>query len=425
MLLPFQFKPKVVRPHEKRIVLENFISLSTLQGLSYILPIIVLPYLIRVIGADKFGLIAFAQAFVQYFMIITDYGFGISATKKIALCKDDTGKMNTIFSSVMSAKFILTILSFIFFLIIVTSVPKFRNDWWVYILSFGAVTGNTLFPVWFFQGREKMAYIASVNIIGGIFYAIGIFVFVKSPHDYLYVPAFNSIFSLSVGLYALHIAFKKFGLEFIDQGYRDIQRELKTGWNIFISNVAINAYTTTRVFAVGLLTNNTITGYYSIAERIAGFTQSFPLGSLSQAFYPRINKIFNQSKKRALRIMQRMQHSTIITSLISLSIIFAITPLIVKFVTGKYCPESIIVLRLLIISILFVSANTFRVQFLLVYGRFDIYAKLHITAALIGTPLIFILVSYYSYLGAALSTTIIEAGVFIATFWIIKRIVKS
>ncbi len=76
---------KMVEPQARKVVMKNVASLSTLQAITYLLPIIILPYLFRVIGPEKFGLIAFAQAFVQYFMILTDYGFNISATKEISL----------------------------------------------------------------------------------------------------------------------------------------------------------------------------------------------------------------------------------------------------------------------------------------------------------------------------------------------------
>ena len=98
---------KIVTHQERKIVLGNFISLTTLQGISYILPLVVLPYLIRVIGIEKFGLIAFAQSFVQYFMILTDYGFSLSATRTIALIgTDKNNKINALFSSVMTVKLI-------------------------------------------------------------------------------------------------------------------------------------------------------------------------------------------------------------------------------------------------------------------------------------------------------------------------------
>ncbi len=413
-------KPKTITQKEKKTVLENFASLSTLQSINYILPIVVLPYLVRVIGPEKFGLIAFAQALIQYFMIFTDYGFSLSATRKISLCRSEKDKTCAVFSSVMTIKLILAAISFFILLLLVHFIPKFREDWLLYLLSFGAVVGNTLFPIWFFQGREKMRFISIINIIGGIIYAISIFIFIKSPKDYLLVPLLNSLFFLITGILGLYTAFKKFELEFVLQTYADIKQELKTGWSIFISIVSINAYTTTRIFAVGLLTNNILTGYYAIAERIANVFQSFPLDSFSQAIYPRLNSIFIKNKKRTFKLMNKIQNSTALVFIITIPIAIFASPFIVRIACGLKYPEVIFALRLLLIGVFFVAVNAFRVQFLLVCGKPNTYSKIHIMAAIIGLPLIFLSIFYFSYLGAALSTVIIEAGILTATLRVIK-----
>ena len=88
---------RMVDPLEGSRVLHNVTSLSGLQVVTYLFPIIILPYLFRVIGPEKFGLIAFAQAFVQYFMILTDYGFSVSATKEISLCLENKTKSAMLF----------------------------------------------------------------------------------------------------------------------------------------------------------------------------------------------------------------------------------------------------------------------------------------------------------------------------------------
>ncbi|MGA2774465.1 MAG: flippase [Candidatus Omnitrophota bacterium] len=415
--MPFITRPydKIATPEEKKVVLGNFISLSTLQGINYVLPILVLPYLVRIIGPEKFGLIAFAQAFVQYFMILTDYGFNFTATRRISLCRENKQEACSIFSSVMTAKLILTFISLIIFLLILNFVPRFKNDWLIFFISFWAVIGNTLFPVWFFQGTEKMKYISAINIVGGIIYAACIFIFVRKSGDYLMVPTLNSLFFLITGLCAFYIAFSKFELSFVFHKYAHIREEFRTGWNVFSSIVAINAYTSSRVFAVGLLTNNMLTGYYSIAEKIAGLIQTFPLTSFSQAIYPRLNSIFQRSKPRAFKIMRKSQSIVVYVSLITLPFIYLASPAIVKTVCGYDFQEVVITLRLLLVSIIFVATNAFPVQFLLICDRTDIYSKIHIAGALIGLPLIFLLIKLISYPGAAFATIITEAVILVLT----------
>lgn len=58
-------------PSKKRLY-GNFFSLSALQAINYLLPLITFPYLVRVLGPKKYGLIAFASSFASFFVIITE-----------------------------------------------------------------------------------------------------------------------------------------------------------------------------------------------------------------------------------------------------------------------------------------------------------------------------------------------------------------
>lgn len=410
---------------ERKIILGNFFPLASLQGLNCLLPIIVLPYLMRVIGPDRFGLIFFAQAFVQYFMILTDYGFNISATREIALHKQSKEKVSKIFSSAFTVKMIMAAASFLILLFVVNFIPKFKADWLIYVLSFGMVIGNSMFPAWFFQGIEEMKYTAILNIAGGLVYILGVFLLVRAQQDYFYVPMVGSVISLTTGIFGLYIAFKEFDLSFVQQRYEDIKERLRTGWDIFVSIVAINAYTNTRIFAIGFLTNNTITGYYAIAEKIASFIQTFPLDSLSQSIYPRLNSIFQQNKRRAIKLMLGLQGSVTFSYIISLPVYFILAPLIINIACGAVYFESLLTLRLLLIPVFFVSMNVFRVQFLLISGKPDIYAKIHVSMALLGCPLLFLFIHLFSYLGAVLSVIIIEAAIFLLTRAALRGLIQK
>jgi O-antigen/teichoic acid export membrane protein len=123
--------------------------------------------------------------------------------------------------------------------------------------------------------------------------------------------------------------------------------------------------------------------------------------------------------------MYKAQKATTIGFLISLPIISLFAPFIVKITCGVAYEAVILTFRLLLLAVFFVGANAFKIQFLLVCGKADIYSKIHVAAAWVGFPLIFILIHVFSYLGAAIATVIIEVAIFILTLRILKEVRNS
>ncbi len=403
-------------------VVRNAFLLSGLQVISYLVPLIIIPYLFRALGPERFGLIAFAEAFIHYFMILTDYAFNISATKEVSLARGDDAKISKIFSAVMIAKFILLGISGLILALIITTVPKFQNEQLLYILGFGAVIGNALFPSWLFQGIEKMKYIVRVKMFGEFAFAVSILFFVKGPDDYLMIPLLNSSIFGATGLIGLIVVFWRVKLVFRFPDLNAVRHQFMAGKDLFYSIVAINAYTTTRVFAVGLLTTNTLTGFYSIAEKIANIAQTFPLSSFAQAIFPRLSHIYHRNRAMAFELMKQVQQITVNLSLITFPIIIVFAPVISHLMCGGDYPVAVLTLRMLMLAVFFISWNAFRVQFLLVSGHTDIYAWIHIRMAMIGLPLLLLSVYYFSYVGAAMATVLIEAGIFLITAYRLNKL---
>jgi PST family polysaccharide transporter len=177
------------RNHEElwmsRRVVGNATSVMAVQAGSYILPLINVPYLLRVIGPEHYGLIAFSQAVMMYFVTLNDYGFNLSATRELAVRRDDAVLRSELYSAVMTIKASLCLVSFLILCTLIHFVPRFHNNSSVFFASFGIVVGTTMFPQWFFQGIEKMYWISVVNLTSNLVFTLGIYVLVHDSSDYL------------------------------------------------------------------------------------------------------------------------------------------------------------------------------------------------------------------------------------------------
>lgn len=276
---------RLIDNEEKRRFLGNFFSLATLQGMNYILPLLSLPYLVRVLGADKFGLLAFATAIIGYFIVLTDYGFNFTATREVTLHRDDKDKLSEIFSSVMIIKFLLFVISFFILTLLIILFKKFSSDPWLYYLTFGTVLGQILFPVWFFQGVEQMRYITIINIVSKILFTIAIFVLVKQSSDYLLVPLLTSLGAIVAGIYSLFLVYTRFDIKFKIQKIHILISYLKGGSNLFYTSVLGNLLTSSGTVILSFVSTNTVVGYYSAAERLFRAVVGL-FAPITQALYP-------------------------------------------------------------------------------------------------------------------------------------------
>ena len=164
---------------EHKTVITNTFSLIILQGSNYIIPLILFPYLVHVVGIEKFGVLSFATATVALLRGIVDYGFKLSGTQQISVNRNDIQKVSEIFSSIFFVKIILTIVVFIILLLMILFINKISAHFDVFLYTFLLVIGDVLFSAWFFQGMEKMKLITYFNIVYKTLYMVSIFLFIR------------------------------------------------------------------------------------------------------------------------------------------------------------------------------------------------------------------------------------------------------
>ncbi|MDD5310166.1 MAG: flippase [Candidatus Omnitrophica bacterium] len=406
---------------DKKRLISNFFSLSSVEAANYLFPLITLPYLVRVLGPEKYGLINFAAAFIYYFVLLTDYGFNLSATREISINREDKRKVLSIFNSVMFVKFVLMVVSLIIMLAMVFSIPKFRQDWLIYIGTFGMVLGNVLFPIWLFQGMEKMKLVALLNLLAKFIFVIAIFIFVRKQSDYIYVPLITSLGFMTAGVISLVIAARRFGIIFRMPAGKDCTSSLKEGWHVFISTVSVSLYTSSNAFILGLFTNNTIVGYYSASERIIRSGQRL-INPISQTLYPHISKLVADSKEKAAYFIKKVIVVFGGVGFAASILLFALAAPIVNIILGNQFEQSIIVLKILaFLPFMDALSNIFGIQTMLTFNMKEALSRIYISGGILSIILALILVPLWKHVGTAMAALITETYISLAMFAFIHK----
>jgi len=270
----------------------NIGSLAILQISNYILPLLLIPYLISVLSANLYGEIILAQSLVLYFIVFVDYGFTLSATRDIAVNQRNKEKISEIFSLVMIIKITLVVISFILFMFIILFFEKFFLYQEIYYISFIAVLGQAIFPIWYFQGIEDMKYITIINVSSKVVFTLLTFIFVQDESDFLYVPLFYSLGFLVSGIWSLFIVYKKFNESIEIQSFYKIKNYFIESTQYFWSRLSSIGYSNTNTFLIGIIFPSQYITYYYLADKVVNIILSI-YSPIQQAIYPYLSNKFN------------------------------------------------------------------------------------------------------------------------------------
>ncbi|MFA5806142.1 MAG: flippase [Melioribacteraceae bacterium] len=397
-----------IKNHFRSKLFRNLLSLSFLQALNNFLPLITFPYLVRVLGPEKFGLVNFVTVFVAYFSMITDFGFNFSATQQISIYRNEKERLSAIVSAVYTIKILLLSLCFIVFLALVSLVSKFSAEKELFLFSFFIVLGTTFTPVWFFQGLEEMKQLVVVSTISKILMIIGIFVFIQSKAD-------DTVYMLLIGLSTMFNAIvltgmmkKYYRVQFSFPALNEILSQLKESYLLFISSVSISLYTTTNIFLLGLLANPVEVGYFAAADKIRSGIQSFarPVG---QALYPRMAFLSKNDEKKSKQLLMKFTLVGGVILLVVGIVTFFFAKPVVLLLAGNEYSKSIYVLQIIaLLPFIIYLSNMFGIQGLLNYGKKKEFTAIIILGSVISIVLSFLLVPAYASYGSAFSVLATE-----------------
>ena len=385
---------------------KNFLLNIGYQILLYIVPIILTPYLSRVLGPENIGIYSFAYSIVYYFMLATLLGINNYGTRRIARSRTKE-ELSKTFISIYKLQLILGLGCLLAYNIL--SVCLLKENQTIHLIN-NLFLLSAIFDInWFYFGLEKFKITVFRNAIIKIISVFAIFLLVKTDSD-LWV--YTVIMGGSTLLSQLYLfLFLKRHISFVNVSWQEVFKNLKPCLILFIPVVAYSIYRVMDKTMLGVLSSNLELGYYENAEKIINIPVSL-ITALGTVMLPHVAKIDKTDKEK---IQKNINES------FKLSLLFIIfTIVLLVFISkdfsivffGDRFEKSGEIMSLLSVTILFTGvANVIRTNYLIPFEKDKIYVKSTILGAIVNLICNILFISRFGAIGACIGTIFAEFSV--------------
>lgn len=286
---------------DNSIILKNLSFLTILRGFNIGIKFLLVAYLVRVLGEINYGIYTWTDSIIQYFLVFINFGFNVYAAKYIVDNKGSKSGLNRIISSIFIIKLLFFFASCIL-LLLLTYLAVFQpfRDYLLLLLLMGI--GEVFFPIWYFQGIEKLNTATYITVFARLLLLLGTFLLVTSANDlHLYILLIVAS-NIIMGLLGYTTLVKQYSFSFIWVGVKTIKRYLKEAYMFFLGGFLSLTFNALSIFLIGLYyTMDYVTGF-DVALKIV-LVCIVPFDMLQQAVFPTISRNKNKVVLKKLIII--------------------------------------------------------------------------------------------------------------------------
>jgi len=401
------------------LLVKNIVSLFILQASSYAVPLITTPYLARTLGVANFGVLGVASAIVSYISLVSDWGFGFTATRETARHAADPNALRKILWNTLLAKVLLCSAAVVVFWSIVLIIPQWHDLLTLLIVySFMPICG--IFGVgWFLQGMEKMVVYAAVSLIGRLAYIPLVFIFVHSRDDIIIVALIQTGTAIVSVIASLVVASRFISLLPVHLDLWAALRQIKIGWPVFLSTSGISLYTQSNIILVGTIAGPIQAGLYSGGEKIQRVLQGIS-GPISAAVYPRINNLLVSNPDESHRLMRWTLIGQGGFTLCLSFTLFLSADFVTNVFLGRQYADAVPVIRWLsAVPFLTGLSNALGTNMMFPFGMNAEMARITLASGFLNLAMMSFLTHQAGAVGAAISIVLTEIFVTTAMAWTI------
>jgi len=307
----------------KGIFIKNFFNLIINQGINILIALLATRILFSTLGEAQYGLVNLALSVVLLSSITVSYGYHLNGPKRIALFRDESAKKETLINEIIATRIIIAFGMAIILFCLTYFFGFFKSYAALLYYSLILLFSQALFPMFYFQGNDKIAWASLVNAFAKGAYLLLIVLFIKIPEDATYVNFLFGITALIVYIVTWVIIYKKEKIKLVWVSIHNIKKRFVENFQFFISSIAGHVSIHGGLIILSNFVNNSVLGEFALAQKIALLMRMVPV-FFTQAILQKASILFKSDKAEFKRYVN-------LIFIIGLSITFAMGLIAVIF----------------------------------------------------------------------------------------------
>lgn len=320
-------------------------------GSNIIFPLITIPYVLRILSADNIGKVDFGNSFVSYFSLIASLGISTYAIRECAKVRDDRKNLDRVASQIFSINICTTVIAYVLLAIALVVFRRLDSYRSLIIIQSTVILFTTVGADWINTAMEDFAYITLRSVLVQILSLGLMFLFVKTPEDYV--------------KYAIITVLSSSGSSISNIIYRRKYCKMRFTWDIpwkthmipilflFVMTLSQTVFNSADITMLGLMKGNYAVGIYSTAAKIERVISQV-VSSIVMVLIPRLSYMFDSGEYDKINALLRKVLAVFITiGLPTCAGAAVMAKEIILIVGGEKYVEATLVLQILLISFLF------------------------------------------------------------------------
>jgi len=252
---------------KKRSLQFNAIIDGIKQGCTVLFPLITIPYVSRVLGTENYGKVSFSSSVMTYFLLIAALGITVYAVREGTKLRENRAEFQTFADEIFTINIITTGISYLCLILMLVFWKRVRDYRVLILLQSMVLLFSAVGTEWINVIYEDFLYTTVRYLAIQVLCLAAMFIFVRTPEDYLYfagISAFAYYGGNLVNLFYIRKTYLKVHLTRRPRFRKHIGPMIFLFGNMLATTIYVNSDVT----LLTLFKGDGATGIYSIATNI-------------------------------------------------------------------------------------------------------------------------------------------------------------